>query len=149
MSRSKWQHLLCTSLLLPAAALADEAPPAEQESAEAAAAPPETVLSLVEYEARWRLADPVDATAYIDRWPQSTWPFDIHVDDGSSLTRVTRIRSLSLLTIAGDERSKWFLGINEDGLVGIHFRGFTRTGARHHIDLPSLLAPDKVEDDAY
>jgi len=126
MRMVKWKSLVCVCALLPAAGIADDA-----------------VDRL--YESRWALTHVTDSATYIDEWPQSSATFDIDVDDGSSIMRVTKIRSLSLLTLAGDEQSKWFLGINEDGIVGVHFRGFTRNGAKRHLDVAALFASDDDE----
>jgi len=126
MRTTGWKALLCICLLLPAAGFADD-----------------SIDKLYDYQSRWRLSHPVDAPTYTDDWPRARRPFDLAVDDGRSILRVTKIRSVSLLTLAGDERSKWFLGINEDGFVGIHFRGFTRNGAKRHFDVSSLFSSKK------
>ena len=139
MRQASWKNLFRTILLLPAAVVADDAPiDVEQDST--AYASSEAVWSLADYESRWKLSNAVDTNTYFDRWPSNGVPFDVPVEDGSSIMRVVQIRSLSLFTIAGDERSKWFVGINEDGFVGVHFRGFTRESARRHVDLVSLIA---------
>jgi len=130
MRKVKWKTLVCACSLLPAAGIADD-----------------SVDRL--YESRWALTHVTDSATYIDEWPQSSSTFDVDVDDGSSILRVTKIRSLSVLTLAGDDHSKWFLGINEDGIVGIHFRGFTRNGAQRHLDVAALFSSenDEPEDD--
>lgn len=128
MRKVCWKPLFCACLLLPAAGIADE-----------------SIDKL--YESRWRLSHPVDSATYTDEWPQADRSFDLVVDDGNSIMRVAKIRSLSILTLAGDDRSKWFLGINEDGFVGIHFRGFTRSGARRHLDVSRLFSSKKDASD--
>ncbi|MGI9223580.1 MAG: hypothetical protein ACR2QX_03815 [Woeseiaceae bacterium] len=129
MRKDSWIPLFCTCLLLPAAAKADD-----------------TFDRL--YESRWQLSHTLDTTTYLGELPEPTTSLDLDVDDGNTILRVTKIRSLSLLTLSGDERSKWFLGINEDGFVGLHFRGFSRNGAKRHLDLASLIsAKDDAEDD--
>ena len=47
----------------------------------------------------------------------------IDLEDNSVLGRVRRARSLSFLTFFKQRRSQFFLGINEDGFVGLHFTG--------------------------
>lgn len=128
MRTIKWNAPLFICLLLPAAGFADD-----------------SFENLYDYESRWRLSHPVDTATYTDDWSQASRPFDLVLDDGSSIIRVAKIRSLSLLTLAGDERSKWFLGINEDGFVGIHFRGFTRNGAKRHLDVSSIFSSREDE----
>ncbi len=45
---------------------------------------------------------------------------DINFEDNSAIGRLSRIRNLSFLTIAKQRKSRLFLGVNEDGLVGLH-----------------------------
>lgn len=47
---------------------------------------------------------------------------DVDFLDNSTLGRLKRIRSLSLLTLSDQGSSRLFLGVNEDGLLGLHFR---------------------------
>ncbi len=129
MRRDCWKNLFCVCLLLPAAAIGDDA------------------FDKL-YESRWQLSHSLDAATYLGELPEPSSSFRLAVDDGNSILRVTKIRSLSLLTLSGNERAKWFLGINEDGFVGIHFRGFSRSGAKRHLDIASLFAPkDDAEGD--
>jgi len=129
MRKDCWKPLFCVCLLLPAAGKADDA------------------FDKL-YESRWQLSPSTDTATYLNVSSQSTTSFDVDVDDGSSILRVAKIRSLSLFTFAGDERSKWFFGINEEGYVGIHFRGFSRSGAKRHLDVASLFsAKEDAEED--
>lgn len=130
MRKNCRKFLFCACLLIPAACTADD-----------------TFDNL--YESRWQLGHSLDTSTYMNELPEPATSLDLHVDDGNSLWRVTQIRSLSLLTLSGDDRAKWFLGINEDGLVGIHFRGFSRSGAKRHLDVASLFSDttDKDDDD--
>ncbi len=119
-----WRHcfnsLFCACLLVPTASMADD-----------------TLVHL--YETRWTLGHSLNTATYLTELPEPTTSFDVDVDDANAILRVSKIRSLSLLTLSGDDRGKWFLGINEDGLVGIHFRGFSKSGAKRHLDVASLL----------
>lgn len=45
---------------------------------------------------------------------------DLDFEDNSTIGRLSRIRNLSFLTIAKQRKSRLFLGVNEDGLVGLH-----------------------------
>lgn len=153
MFKANWKALLITCLLLPAAATADDtASSVEQDEHDSEAIThAEALRALTEYRSRWQLSHPVETPAYSDSWPHSSSSFDIDVENGSSIMRVAKIRSLSLVTLAGDDRSKWFLGVNEDGIVGVHFRGFTRDGAKRHLDVASLFSPKEETqgDEAY
>ena len=128
MRKDGWKTLFCACLLFPVAAIADDA-----------------IDKL--YESRWQLSHSLDTATYLDELPEPASSFRLQVDDGNSILRVTNIRTLSLLTLSGDERAKWFLGINEDGFVGLHFRGFSRSGAKRHLDVASLFSSQDVEDD--
>ena len=145
----RWKTLLCCALLLPVTAAADDDGKMESASTDTSAAPAETTWSLSGLESRWRLSHALITPTYTDYWPRSSTLFDVDVESDNSIMRVAQIRSLSFLTISGDERSKWFLGINEDGLVGIHFRGFSRSGARRHLDVATLFSSAKDDDDSY
>lgn len=145
----RWKTLLCCALLLPVTAAADDAGEPESASSDASSTPDETAWSIDDFESRWRLSHALVSPAYTEYWPHSSTLFDVDVDSDDSIMRVAKIRSLSLLTISGDERSKWFLGINENGLVGIHFRGFSRSSARQHLDVATLFSSAKDGDDSY
>lgn len=64
-------------------------------------------------------------------------------DDKSALERLTKLRSLSLVTFAETNNTRLFLGINDDGLVGLHFNAFPRHGKDRHLSLWSLPYVDK------
>ena len=53
----------------------------------------------------------------------------------SALARVSRLRSLSLLTLAKIGQTRLFLGVNEEGLVGLHFIAFLRDGDERYLEL--------------
>jgi hypothetical protein len=59
-------------------------------------------------------------TSVSDDWSQAI--DDIEFLDNSALARLKRMRELSFLTLADSENSRLFLGVNSDGLVGLHFR---------------------------
>jgi len=44
--------------------------------------------------------------------------------DSSAVGRASKIRSLSLLTLAEFKRSRLFLGVNNRGVLGLHYRAF-------------------------
>ncbi len=47
---------------------------------------------------------------------------DIEFVDNSALARIQRLEDLSFLTLAETQGTRLFLGVNRDGLVGLHFR---------------------------
>ena len=66
------------------------------------------------------------------RWTPDVYPVEgistyrltpaIAFEDANLLIRYRDARSLSLLTVAEFGRSRLFFGVNEDGLLGLHFR---------------------------
>ncbi len=82
----------------------------------------ETLLAESGYASHWQLFHPVEAMTYSDDWPQPIADFDFQ--DASALIRVSKLRSLSLLTLAEFRQARLFLGVNEKGLVGLHFIAF-------------------------
>ncbi|MCH9695296.1 MAG: hypothetical protein K0U72_12370 [Gammaproteobacteria bacterium] len=46
----------------------------------------------------------------------------IEFHDNSPYAQVSRIRNISLLTLSDSRRSRWFIGINSDGIFGLHYR---------------------------
>lgn len=55
--------------------------------------------------------------------------------DSSILGRASKLRSLSFLTLAEPGKSRLFLGVNEDGLVGLHFRAFSSHRDARYLEL--------------
>ncbi len=94
--------VLTCGLLLASAASADDAPnpvPTMTTSARAMELPDSIVDS------RW--------SAAID---------DIEFLDNSALARVRRLEDVTFLTISETPGTRLFLGVNRDGLIGLHFR---------------------------
>ena len=81
----------------------------------------ENLLAGSSYASHWQLYRPVESTRYPDRWSR---PFaQIEFRDNSTVGRLSRLRNLSLLTLAESRQSRLFLGVNDDGLVGLHWIG--------------------------
>ena len=93
-------------------------------------------------EANWQIAYP--ATIVVEQSPQLHGVADLKFRDSSALSRVGRLRSLSLLTLAKVGRTQVFLGINDDGLVGLHFKSFRPRESERHLE---LLRMDYLKDD--
>lgn len=58
--------------------------------------------------------------------------------DDSVLARLGEIRNLSLLTLSATRRTRIFLGVNADGLVGLHFVAFADDGDEQYLSLARL-----------
>jgi len=80
----------------------------------------DTTVAPADYEYR-----PIEAPAAGMRW-QSDPVADVQLDDGNTLARLTRVRNLSLLTMAEFRHSRFFFGVNSDGIVGFHLVGSSR-----------------------
>ncbi len=134
MNEARWVMLLTIGMLLSAAGYADdtklsnahgESLPGEMRSIAA-------LLAESEYASRWQLYHPLDAIAYSDDWKQPI--ADINFRDGSALARISKLRNLSLLTLAEVGQTRLFLGVNDDGLVGLHFNRFSRTDDTRYLE---------------
>jgi hypothetical protein len=79
------------------------------------------------------LLHPGEAITYLDDWPRPL--ANLEFRDDSALARVSKLRNLSLLTVAEIGRTRLFLGVNDDGLVGLHFNGFSRAGDTRYLEV--------------
>ena len=145
MLKASWMALLTIGMLLPSAGLADD-----EESPSTAAEPlsletraVEDLLADLAYESHWQLLRPVDAIAHSGNRAEPIAEFDFR--DASALARASKIRSLSLLTLGEFGQSRLFLGINSDGLAGLHFRAFP--GYDNERDLEMLRMPYLDDDE--
>lgn len=91
-----------------------------------------------------------DATTFSDNWPSGAILFDFH--DNSLLARASKLRNLSLLTLATHRHARVYLGVNDDGLVGLHFNASLRERDERderYLELARMpyLADDKPDHD--
>ncbi len=121
MLKASWMAQLMIGMLLSAAGFADDAKfsNTDGEPLPVVTLSVETLLAESGYASRWQLFHPVEAVAYSDDWPRQITDFDFQ--DASALARVSKLRSLSLLTLAEIGQTRLFLGVDEEGLVGLHF----------------------------
>ena len=135
MPKASWMTLLTIGMLLSAAGFADDAKSSSTDGEPL----PEVTLSVealhaeLGYTSRWHLFDSVEAMAYSDDWPRAIADFDFQ--DDSDLARVSKLRNLSLLTLVEIGQTRLFLGVNDDGLVGLHFNAFPRDGDAHYLEV--------------
>jgi len=97
------------------------------------------------YAPRWRLLQRPLTTAYFENWsnPMS----DIHFHDASSMARVTRMRKLSLLTLARAGQGRLFLGVSEKGILGVHFSAIAPRGNDAYVELARMPYLTSTEDE--
>ena len=139
MRKSSWLVQLTIGMLLPVAGIADDEKSKKIDDDQSPVVTvsldrlfPVVTVSLdrlfeeSQYAARWQLYHPVEAMADTDDWPKPI--ADIDFQDNSALGRFGKLRNLSLLTLAETGQTRLFLGVNDDGLVGLHFVAFPRQG---------------------
>ena len=148
MSNASWMTLLTIGMLLSAAGFADDVKSSNTDSEPL----PEVTLSVEAlhaesgYTSRWQLFDSVEAMANSDDWPRAIADFDFQ--DDSALARVSKLRSLSLLTLTETGRTRLFLGINEEGLVGLHFSTFRHHGDERYLEVVRMPYLKEKEPDS-
>jgi hypothetical protein len=147
MNEARSVMLLTIGMLLSVAGYADDT---KLSNVHSESMPGETrsiaaLLAESEYASRWQLYHPLDAIAYSDDWERPI--ADINFRDGSALARISKLRNLSLLTLAEVWQTRLFLGVNDDGLVGLHFNRFSRTDNTRYLEavrMPYLKKSTKV-----
>ncbi len=72
---------------------------------------------------------------------------DVDFTDNSTIARLSKLRGVSLLTVAEVGDSRLYLGVNDDGVVGLHFNAFMRSDDKRHLELLRLpfLAADEEQ----
>lgn len=63
---------------------------------------------------------------------------DLEFEEGSALMRIARLKSLSLLTLGEFGQSRLFIGVNDDGFVGLHFNGVVRRADERYLELARM-----------
>lgn len=147
MLRANWMVLLIVGTLLPAAALADDATisRAEGKQAPLPALSLESLHAQSAYAPRWQLTHPIETLTYAEDWsqPMSNFAFQ----DSGILGRASKLRGLSFLTLAELGRARLFLGVNKEGLVGLHFRAFPGRSNGRYLEMARMpyLKNDKPD----
>lgn len=135
-------------LLLTSASMADELAPAGNSVEQQPVIPVsvDVLLAQPSYGSRWHVTQPIP---FVTTSAHGTGPVaDLDFRDSSALSRVGRLRSLSLLTLAKIGKTQVFLGIDDDGLVGLHFKMLRPRDRERHLELlrMSYLKDDDTED---
>ena len=135
MIKASWMALLTIGLLWSAAGFADDVQSSKTdgELLPVVTLSVETMLAESEYPSRWRPSHTAEATAYSDVWLRPIADFDFQ--DAGALSRVSKLRGLSLLTLAEFGQTRLFLGVNEEGLVGLHFDMFPHYGGKRYLEV--------------
>ena len=143
MRNTRWILLLTIGMQLSAVANDDESTYVAGDQDTAASQALGTLLAETAYAPRWQLYHPVQATGYSERWLRPI--ADIEFQDNSVLGRVGKLRNLSLLTLAESGQTRLFLGVNDDGLVGLHFVVFRKHADEHYLSLARMPYLPKKE----
>ena len=135
MNKVMWLVLLPIGMLLSAAGLADDTKSSStgDEPLPEVTRSVDALLAESRYASRWQLYHPVEAVAYSNDWQRPI--VDLNFHDDSALARVRKLRNLSLLTLAEVGQTRLFLGVNDDGLVGLHFNLFSRAGDERYLEV--------------
>ncbi len=72
---------------------------------------------------------------------------EVDFTDNSTIGRLSKLRGVSLLTVAAVGESRLYLGVNDDGVVGLHFNAFMRSDDKRHLELLRMpyLAAEKTD----
>jgi hypothetical protein len=138
MCKAKWMGQLTIGVLLSTAGFADEAnsPVINAGQATAETITVESLLTENVGASRLQLRRAVAATPYANNWQQAI--ADVEFQDNSAMGRVSGVRNLSLLTLAESRGTRLFLGVNDDGLVGLHFIAVPKHGDRRYLSLARM-----------
>lgn len=138
MYKAKWIGRITIGMFLSAMSFADEVKFSDaitdQQTAETVTL--ESLLAKSPYAPRWQQFDPAKAASYTSTLHQPI--ADIDFQDSSVLGRVSKLRNLSLLTLAETGGTRLFLGVNDDGLVGLHFIGIPKRGSDRYLSLARM-----------
>ena len=129
--------ILSLGILVSGASLADELDDAEFAQLRSAAT--YTLYTLpadLTSEPQWRLSDTASELVFSNIRTKPR--FDVEFRDSSSLKQLSKLRNLSFLTLAEKWNSQLFLGVNRDGLVGLHITLVPRQNRDQMLELSRL-----------
>ena len=130
--------LIIVGILLSAAGLADgvQSFKADSYAVSTATSSIETLLAKLEHASPWRFVFPDNTVVYAD---DRTRPIaNFRFEDASALARVGKLRSLSFLTLAETGRTRLYVGVNADGLLGLHLSAFRRDDDDRYLEVARM-----------
>lgn len=136
MRYTNWMVLFFIGVMSSSAGLADDAKYSSDSFGPAANQSLADLLTASTYAPRWQLYHPLEATSYSERLLQPIADVEFH--DNSALGRVSKLRNLSLLTLAEGRQSRLFLGVNDDGLVGLHFIALSSNADERYLSIARM-----------
>jgi hypothetical protein len=149
MPKASWMMLLTIGMLLSASGSADDAKfsNTDSETLPEATLPLDGLHAELGHTSRWHSFDSVEAMAYSGDWPRAIADFDFQ--DDSALARVSKLRNLSLLTLVEIGQTRLFLGVNDEGLLGLHFNAFPRDGDGRYLEVVRMPYLKENEPDSH
>ncbi|MGB5353482.1 MAG: hypothetical protein WBN32_07735 [Woeseia sp.] len=125
MRKARCMVLLASALLWSAAVSAeDDASGANAASLQSVTLSVAALLAESRYPSRWNPLHSVHAETYSGPWPQAVE--NSNLQDALAFSRERKVRSVSLLTFAELGQARLFVGVNNKGVVGVHFDAFSR-----------------------
>ena len=85
---------------------------------------------------QWRLSDTASEIVYSSIPTKPS--FELEFQDSNTLKQLSKLRNLSFVTLADKWNSQLFLGVNRDGLVGLHFTLLPRQNKDQMLELTRL-----------
>ena len=126
--------LVTVGVLISAMGMADE--PERADTSDPVLPTTSTLPPSLLSDAEWRL--PYASSEIVYAGLSSNPLFEIEFQDNSTLKQLSRLRNLSLMTLSEKWNSQVFIGVNEDGLVGLHFTWLPRQNTDHILELARL-----------
>ncbi len=94
----------------------------------------------------WRLPEPVNLIALADPHPHPL--NELHFEDSDLVSRLSKLRGLSVLTMAEVGPARLFFGVNDEGLVGLHFNTGASDPGDIHVEVLRMPYLKDDSDDA-
>ena len=98
-----------------------------------------------DYSALLEVRYPIELLPSTDDWPENIAELDFQ--DASIFDRMSDVRNLSLLTLAEFGQRRLFLGVNNNGMIGLHFGTFAGGRDRQYLEVVRLSYLDEYESD--
>lgn len=135
MQNASWMVLVVFGSLLATAAFADDVSSSNADAPRpfVTAFAPETLPLDSAYWSRWKPSHSVESMAYTN---ESFAPIESFVfEDPGAFVRVSKVRELSLLTLAEVGSTRLFFGVSDAGLLGIHLGALPHLGDERCLEL--------------
>ena len=131
-------------ILLWSAGLADDPEQPDTDAAQPDPAAVEKLLAEPGYAPRWRLLP--TPTAPAGALVEERSLDEVEFRDSGSLERVTKARSLSLLTLSRSRDATLFFGVNQEGYLGLHYQADSESGDESYLELRELTGSDDADE---